>query len=68
MIKEYKYLDLFIEMRKHKENLKMVGKLLEITPQSVSAKLAGKHDWTIGEIEILCDHYNKDYYELFKRQ
>jgi len=67
MVKEYKYLDLFYEMRKNRESLTKVAKLLDVTPQTVSAKLAGVHDWTIGEIEILCEHYGKDYYALFKK-
>lgn len=66
-MKYYKYLTLYNEMRKNKEYLKDVGKLLGVTPQTISAKLAGDHDWTIGEIEILCEHYGKDYYELFKK-
>jgi hypothetical protein len=66
-MKEYKYLNLFYEMRKNKEFLKDVAELLDVTPQTISAKLAGEHDWTIGEIETLCEHYNKDYYELFKK-
>lgn len=67
-MKDYKYLNLYNQMRKHKESLIVVAKLLDVTPQTVSAKLAGEHDWTISEIEILCNHYEKDYYELFRKE
>ena len=67
-MKEYKYLALYNEMRKHKESLIVVAKLLGVTPQTVSAKLAAVHDWTKSEIDILCNHYEKDYYELFRKE
>ena len=66
-MKNIKYLELFIEMKKHNETQKMVAEVLGITQQSISRKLYGTTDWTISEVDKLCEHYNKDYYELFKR-
>ena len=67
-MKVYKYPTLYNEMRKHNESLRKVGELLGVTPQTISAKLTDEHDWTISEIEFLCEHYGKDYYELFRKQ
>jgi len=63
---EIKYPNLEVEMSRNGDTQKKLADLLNITQQTVSKKLAGKVDWTIGEIEIICEHYNKNYYELFK--
>ena len=63
---EIKYPNLEVEMSRNGDTQKKLADLLNITQQTVSKKLAGKVDWTIGEIEIICEHYNKDYYQLFK--
>lgn len=65
---QYKYATLYQEMRKHKESQTKVGKLVGVNDLSIRKKLAGKTDWTISEIDILCKHYNMDYYELFKKE
>lgn len=67
MIRKYKYSNLIDEMSKHKDNLSDIAKLLGVTAQTVSSKLADIREWTIGEIETLCKHYEKDYYYLFKK-
>ena len=61
-----KYLNLFREMAGKGETMTMLGKLLGVGRDTISRKLSGRAEWTIGEIEIICNHYNKDYYELFK--
>ena len=65
MIRDYKYMHLYNVMRKHKESLSKVAKLLNITPQTISSKLVGASEWTISEIDFLCNHYGEDYYKLF---
>lgn len=67
MARNYKYPNLKAEMARLRESQEDLSKLLNICQMSVSNKLRGETDWTIGEIEILCDHYKKDYYELFKK-
>lgn len=63
---EIKYPKLEVEMSRNGDTQKSLAEILNITPQTVLKKLSGIREWTIGEIEIICEHYNKDYYELFK--
>lgn len=63
---DYKYPSLVIEMARNGDTLETLGNLLEITRQTVRTKIEGKTDWTISEVEKLCNYYKKDYYELFK--
>lgn len=65
-MKEIKYPNLRAEMAKCGENYKTIAALLGITYPTVWRKMTGIRDWTIGEVEIICEHYNKNYYELFK--
>ena len=67
MIK-YKYSKLTEEMKNYKATQKHLSEILGITDVSFRKKLAGKTDWTIGEIETLCDYFKKDYYELFGKE
>lgn len=66
-MKDLKYAELFIAMKKNGDTQKSIANLLGVSQQSISRKLNGKNEWTISEIDKLCEHYNKDYYELFKR-
>ena len=68
MAKKYKYFTLQTEMLNSRESQEDVGKLLGITANAVRNKLDDKNKWTISELDILCKHYNKDYYELFERE
>ena len=68
MAKKYKYFTLQTEMLKNKESQRDVSKLLGISENSVRNKLDDRNEWTISEIDILCNHYNKDYYELFEKE
>lgn len=54
------------EMKARKETQEDIAKLIGITRQSLKLKLDGRCDWTISDIETLCEHFNKGYYELFK--
>lgn len=54
------------EMKARKETQSVVAEVLGITRQNLKWKLDGRSEWTISDIEILCEHFNKNYYELFK--
>lgn len=54
------------EMARHGETQRDLAKLIEITPQAICNKFKGKNQWTFSEIEKICEHYNKNYEELFK--
>ena len=66
-MKKVKYPELAGEMAKHGDTQKTIAKLLDLSIPSFSRRLSGEVDWSIGEIETLCKHYKKDYYELFKK-
>lgn len=57
------------QMDKRGERLKDLVDILGLTQLSqVSRRLSGEVEWTIGDVEILCKHYNMDLYELFRRK
>ena len=62
---EVKYPNLAGEMAKNGENQTTLAELLGLSKPTISRKLSGQTDWTIGEVEKLCEHYGKDYYQLF---
>lgn len=64
--KEVKYPNLVAEMAKNGDKQKTLVKLLESTPATICNKLSGKANWTLREVDIICDYYKKDYYTLFK--
>ena len=68
MAKKYKYFTLQTEMLKNRESQEDVGRLIGISANAVRNKLDDKNEWTINEIDILCNHYNKNYYELFVKE
>lgn len=65
-MKKILYPGLLGEMARHGDTQKSLAKILGITYASVCRRITGKKEWTIGEIEKICEHYGKDYYELFK--
>ena len=67
-LKELVYPNLYAEIMRNGEKQQDIGNLLGIAKTTVNHKLSGKYDWTISEIETLCNHFKKDYYELFKRK
>lgn len=66
-MKKVKYPELAGEMAKHGDTQETLAKILGITYASVSRRLSGRIEWSISEIDKLCKHYKKDYYELFKK-
>lgn len=67
-MKQVKYPELLGEMAKHGDTQRTLGKLLGITYSSVCRRMSGKKEWSISEIDKICEHYNKNYYELFKKE
>lgn len=67
MSKTTMYPQIAIEMVKHGESQKDLAKILNLTISSVSLKLSGKVRWFEDEVRILCEHYKKDYLELFRK-
>ena len=53
-------------MKTRKETQSFIAEILGITRQNLKWKLDGRSEWTISDIEALCEHFNKDYYQLFK--
>ena len=66
-MKKPKYPDLAGEMRKHGDTQQTLAKLLDLPIASISKRLSGETEWSIGEVEKICDYYKKNYYELFKK-
>jgi len=67
-MKKIMYPDIRGEMARHGETNNDLGKLLGVTSGSISRRLSGEIEWSISEIELLCKHYNKNYYELFTKE
>ena len=66
MAKQIKFPNLLAEMARKGENQKTIAKLLGVAAPTISRKLSGHNDFSITEVEILCEHFGKDYCELFK--
>ena len=66
-MKNVKYPGLMGEMGKHGDTQRALAKILGITYSSVWRRLNGQKEWTISEVDKICAHYGKDYYELFKK-
>lgn len=60
------YPNLAAEMARRGETQKELATLLKISRGTMSRKMNGKTEFTIGDVEILCEHFKMDYYELFK--
>ena len=57
------------QMKQRNETLKDLVELLGLKHLSqVSRRLSGEVEWTIGDVEILCKHYDIEFWELFKRK
>lgn len=63
--KVVKYPELVAEMARRGHNQNTLATLLQLSESSISRRLSGEIPWTIEEVEIVCNFYNKDYYELF---
>ena len=60
------YPGLRAEMARNGDTQEKLGKEIGLSKVAVNLKLKGKNQWTIGEIEKICEYYKKDYYTLFK--
>jgi transcriptional regulator with XRE-family HTH domain len=54
-------------MERRGESQADLARLLELDRSQVSRKLSGDIQWTIGDIEVMTLHYNKDFWELFRK-
>ena len=66
MKKVVKFPNLAAEMARNGETQKDLVELLKTNKSTISRKMSGKTQWTVTDVEIICEHYKKDYYELFK--
>lgn len=67
-MKRYKYSRVVAEMRAKGESQQTLSAILGIRDNTLRNKFDGKAEWTISEIYTLCEHYNKNFYELFKTE
>ena len=67
-MKKIIYPGLVGEMAKKGDTQEVLAKLLGLPRESISRRLSGKIEWSISEIDKICEHYGKDYYELFKKE
>lgn len=67
-MKVYKYRYITAEMVRQGESQSTLAELLNMTEMTLRQKLDGITDWKISEIEKICKHYKKDYYELFRME
>lgn len=67
MVKKYVYSNIIKALESEHETQRKVANILGITDVALRFKLSAKYEWTIGEIETLCKHFKKSYYELFKK-
>lgn len=67
-MKKVKYPGLVAEMAKRGETQEVLAKLLGLPRESISRRLSGKIEWSISEVDKICEYYKKDYYELFKEE
>ena len=65
-MKKFKYQHLVNEIKENKGTYKDISELLNITTTTLRSKLDGKEEWKKNEIDSLCSHFKKSYYELFK--
>jgi transcriptional regulator with XRE-family HTH domain len=63
-MKKVNYPGLIKEMAARGDTQETLGKILNLSKSSISRRLSGEIEWSIGEIETICNHYEKDAYEL----
>lgn len=64
--KEIKYPEILSELARRGLTQRELAEILKVNQGTISKKMRGKTEWTIGEVETICDYFNKDYYQLFK--
>lgn len=67
-MKKVKFPGLVGEMAKRGETQEILAKLLELPISSISRRFSGETEWSISEVDKICEYYGKDYHELFKRE
>lgn len=65
-MKKVIYPGLVAEMAKRGETQEVLSKLLGLRRESISRRMTGKLEWSISEIDKICEFYKKSYDELFK--
>ena len=66
-MKKAKYPEIRKELAKKGETLKDLEKVLKLDRSNIGLRIRGEREWTIGEVECLCEYFKKNYYELFKK-
>lgn len=61
------YANLRAEIARNGDTLNTLSEVLGVSVGSISKRLSGDIEWTISEIKILCDRYNKSFEELFEK-
>lgn len=62
-----KYPNLAAEIVKNGDTNKSIANLIGINYNALWRRLTGRTDWSITEIEKICNYYKKTFEELFKR-
>ena len=64
-MEKVKFSGLLAAMAERDEKQRTLATLLGLSECAISNRINGKTQWRFCEIEKICEHYNKDYYELF---
>lgn len=48
------------------ETYQSLADILHTSVSSVSRRMNGDVDWSLGEVKAICEHYGKSYYDLFE--
>lgn len=59
--------NLLAEIARCGDNYTTLAEILKISVSGVSRRLSGSVEWSKSEIDILCDHYGKQYDYLFNK-
>lgn len=68
MPKYVMYPNLAAEMARKGESTDDLGKMLGIDKSQAYRKLHGQSKWTLGDCEILYEHYKVDIHKLFEKR
>lgn len=61
------YPNLEFEKMKNGDTIEKLSKVVKCSIPTTYRRLKGQSDWTISDIEALCEYYKKTYDYLFKR-
>lgn len=65
-MKKPKFPNLRAEMAKHGDTCRTLAKILNTTNPAIYRRMSGLTQWSIDEVDKICEYYGKNYYELFK--